>query len=60
MSRKDMAILLDEIIYQLQTEQIPLSTLTDQDIEKLEALIIELIIPGSKNSKIKQDHSNIG
>ena len=42
MSRKDMAILLDEIIYQLQTEQIPLSTLTDQDIEKLEALIIEL------------------
>ena len=42
MSTKDMAILLDEIIYQLQTEQIPLSTLTDQDIEKLEALIIEL------------------
>jgi len=42
MSRKDMAILLDEIIYQLQTEQIPLSSLTDQDIEKLEALIIEL------------------
>jgi len=42
MSRKDMAILLDEIIYQLQTEQIPISTLTDQDIEKLEALIIEL------------------
>jgi len=42
MSRKDMAILLDEIIYQLQTEQIPLSTLTDQDIEKLETLIIEL------------------
>jgi hypothetical protein len=32
MSRKDMAILLDEIIYQLQTEQIPISTLTDQDI----------------------------
>jgi len=42
MSRKDMAILLDEIIYQLQTEQIPLSNLTDQDIEKLETLIIEL------------------
>ncbi len=42
MSRKDMAILLDEIIYQLQTEQIPISTLTDQDIEKLETLIIEL------------------
>jgi len=42
MNRKDMAILLDEIIYQLQTEQIPLSTLTDQDIEKLEMLIIEL------------------
>jgi len=42
MSRKDMAILLDEIIYQLQTEQIPLSTLSDQDIERLEALIIEL------------------
>ena len=42
MSRKDMAILLDEIIYQLQTEQIPLSTLTEQDIEKLEALIVEL------------------
>lgn len=37
-----MAILLDEIIYQIQTEQIPISTLTDQDIEKLEALIIEL------------------
>lgn len=42
MSRKDIAILLDEIIYQLQTEQIPISTLTDLDIEKLEALIIEL------------------
>jgi hypothetical protein len=42
MSRKDMAILLDEIIYQLQTEQTPISTLTDLDIEKLEALIIEL------------------
>ncbi|HDP37373.1 MAG TPA: hypothetical protein ENN27_05915, partial [Candidatus Atribacteria bacterium] len=42
MSRRDMAILLDEIIYQLQTEQIPLSTLTDQDIERLENLIIEL------------------
>ncbi len=42
MSRRDMAFLLDEIIYQLQTEQIPLSTLTDQDIERLEALIIEL------------------
>jgi len=42
MSRKDMAILLDEIIYQIQTEQIHLSDLTDQDIEKLEALIIEL------------------
>jgi len=42
MSRKDMALLLDEMIYQLQTEQIPLSALTDQDIEKLEALIIEL------------------
>jgi len=42
MSRKDMAILLDEIIYQLQTEQIPISTLSDQEIEKLEALIIEL------------------
>jgi len=42
MSRKDMTILLDEMIYQLQTEQIPLSSLTEQDIEKLEALIIEL------------------
>lgn len=42
MSRKDMASLLDEIIYQLQTEQICLSSLTDQDLEKLEALIIEL------------------
>jgi len=42
MNRKDMAIFLDEIIYQLQTDQIPISTLTDQDIEKLEALIIEL------------------
>ena len=42
MSRKDMAILLDEIIYQIQTEQVPISILTDQDIEKLEALIIEL------------------
>lgn len=42
MSRRDMAFLVDEIIYQLQTEQIPISTLTDLDIEKLEALIIEL------------------
>ncbi|MBU4602297.1 capsule assembly Wzi family protein [bacterium] len=42
MSRKDMAILLDEIIYQLQTEQIQITSLTEQDIEKLEALIIEL------------------
>lgn len=42
MSRKDMAILLDEIIYQLQTEQVLISILTDQDIEKLETLIIEL------------------
>jgi len=42
MSRKDIAILLDEIIYQLQTEQIRFSSLTDQDLEKLEALIIEL------------------
>jgi len=42
MSRKDMAILLDEIIYQVQTEQVPISILTDQDIEKLETLIIEL------------------
>jgi len=42
MSRKDMAILLDEIIYQIQTNQTPLSTLSDQDLEKLEALIIAL------------------
>ena len=42
MSRKDIAILLDEIIYQLQTEQIQITSLTEQDIEKLEALIIEL------------------
>ena len=42
MSRKDMAILLDEIIYQIQTEQISLSRFTEQDIEKLEALIVEL------------------
>jgi len=42
MSRKEMAILLDKMIYQLQTEQIPLSSLTDEDLEKLETLILEL------------------
>jgi len=42
MSRKDMALLLDEIIYQLQTEQIQIINLTDEDLEKLEDLIIEL------------------
>lgn len=42
MSRRDIALLVDEIIYQLQTEQIPISTLADPDIEKLEALVIEL------------------
>lgn len=42
MSRRDMAFLVDEIIYQLQTEQIQITSLTEQDIEKLEALIIEL------------------
>ena len=42
MSRRDMAFLVDEIIYQLQTEKIQITSLTEQDIEKLEALIIEL------------------
>ena len=42
MSRRDMALLVDEIIYQLQTEKIQITSLTEQDIEKLEALIIEL------------------
>lgn len=42
MSRRDMAILVDEIIYQLQTEQIQITDFTDEDLEKLEALIIEL------------------
>lgn len=42
MSRKDMALLLDEIIYQLQTEQIQIINLTDEDLKKLEDLIIEL------------------
>ncbi|MHC2995258.1 MAG: hypothetical protein IBV53_07150 [Candidatus Atribacteria bacterium] len=42
MSRKDMALLVDEIIYQLQTEQIQIINLTEEDLEKLEALLIEL------------------
>jgi hypothetical protein len=42
MSRKDMALLADEIIYQLQTEKIQIASLTDEGLEKLEALIIEL------------------
>lgn len=42
MSRKDMALLVDEIIYQLQTEQIQIINLTDEELEKLETLIIEL------------------
>lgn len=42
MSRRDMAFLVDEIIYQLQTEQIQITSLTDEDLEKLESLIIEL------------------
>lgn len=42
MSRKDMALLLDEIIFSLQTEQIQVISLTEEDLEKLEALLIEL------------------
>lgn len=42
MSRKDMALLVDEIIYQLQTEQIQILNLTDEELEKLAALIIDL------------------
>jgi len=42
MTKKQMAILLDEIIYQLQTEQIKLSDLSENDMEKLEELIVEL------------------
>jgi hypothetical protein len=42
MSRRDMALLVSEIIYQLQTEQIQIINLTDEDLEKLEDLIIEL------------------
>lgn len=41
-SRKDMALLVSEIIYQLQTEQIKITDFTDEDLEKLEDLIIEL------------------
>ncbi|HCL90516.1 MAG TPA: hypothetical protein DHW70_04265, partial [Candidatus Atribacteria bacterium] len=42
MSRKDMALLVDEIIYQLQTDQIQIINLTEEDLEKLEDLVIEL------------------
>lgn len=42
MSRKDMALLVSEIIYQLQTEQIQIINLTEEDLEKLEVLLIEL------------------
>lgn len=42
MSRKDMALLVDEIIYQLQTEQIQIINLTEEDLEKLETLVVEL------------------
>jgi hypothetical protein len=42
MSRKDMALLVDEIIYQLQTEQIQIINLTEEDLERLETLVVEL------------------
>jgi len=42
MSRKDMALLVNEIIYQLQTEQIQIINLTEEDLDKLEVLLIEL------------------
>lgn len=41
-SRKDAALLLNEIIYQFQTEQILMADFTDEDLKKLEGLIIEL------------------